>query len=256
MRKSLFALATVAAALFSTAAMADGMIKGKAKGGSMKDAPAPVAERHCSSGPFAGFFIGGHVGYAWGRSDYSHSHPNSLSADNDDGFVGGVGWGYNWQCDRLVVGLVSDLSFGDIKSTVDYGGGDRLVETINWYGTSRVKVGVAHDHTLFYFTAGLAYADLDWKLRTGCCGAAENSDRKFGWTIGGGVEFIRDNRWSLGLEMLYVDLRDTDIHYFATVGCAVTVCDLRTKWEDEFLVARLNLSIKLGHREEHHAPLK
>lgn len=259
MKKLFLTLAAgIATAMLSSAAMADGMIKGGSKGGSMKDAPAPASR--CASGPFAGTFIGGHVGYAWGRSDHHNdsgtpfSVNNEVSTDEDGGFHGGVNFAHNWQCDRFVFGFASDFSFGEIDTHAGYGGGDRITSSVDWFTTSRIRFGIAHDKTLFYVTAGLAYADLEWKLNAAGCCNVKNSDKEFGWTVGGGIEFLRDH-WSLRAEVLYVDLGETNIGYVIPATTCGVYCSLNTKWDDSFLVARVALSFKLGAREEH-VPLK
>lgn len=260
MKKLFLTLAAgIATAMLSTAVMADGMIKGGSKGGSLKDAPAPAPAARCASGPFAGTFIGGHVGYGWGRSDLHDDsgspgfYSRELSTNEDGGFHGGVNFAHNWQCDRFVFGFASDFSFGDIDTHADYGGGDKISSTVSWYTTSRLRFGIAHDKTLFYATVGLAYADLEWKLNAGCC-QAKNSENEFGWTVGGGIEFLRDH-WSLRAEVLYVDLGETNIGYVVPATACGIYCSLNTKWDDSFLVARVALSFKLGSREEH-TPLK
>jgi outer membrane immunogenic protein len=241
MKKHVIGLLVAAgAALFSGGAMA---------GGSIKDSPAPAMHHdRCSGGKFAGAFIGADLGYGWGRADHANDAAAPFTLNQDGGVVAGVNAAYNWQCDRWVFGLVTDYSFGNIETTADYGGGDVVRNTVDGFGTTRVRVGVAHDHTLFYATAGVAYGKVDYDV-IGCC-TASNSDRKFGWTIGGGVEFMRDH-WSLKAELLYVDLGKTNIVY--ALGC----CYGATDWEDKFLVGRIGLSFKL-HREEQiaHRPMK
>lgn len=244
----------------ATAAMADGM--------SIKDGPAPVADsRSCDGGPFAGFYIGAAVGY--GGRDSTNTDTlggtGSVSYD-DDGFTGGIYSGYNIQCGRLVVGYESDWNWMDSDNRFSDGSGDcggdpcfTLSSDMKWFSTSRLRIGLVHSgNILFYATGGLAYADIDNTLDFPPLDFRQSdSDWKFGWTAGGGVEFIRHGQWSLRAEALYIDLGDKTYSYSDTV-CGID-CDARQprqRWEDDMWVARLGLTYRLGAREEVAAPLK
>ena len=45
------------------------------------------------------------------RGIYGGIHIGHADADFDDGFVGGVQLGYNWQVNQIVYGLEGDISF-------------------------------------------------------------------------------------------------------------------------------------------------
>src|ERR1700710_645476 len=50
---------------------------------------------------WAGPYLGGNIGYAWGSVDRNPTNPS--------GFVGGVQGGYNWQTGPWVFGLEGDI---------------------------------------------------------------------------------------------------------------------------------------------------
>jgi outer membrane immunogenic protein len=68
---------------------------------------------------WTGFYIGGNVGYSWGRSSTTEAFsdplatPSLLAATSAkfhlDGVIGGGQLGYNWQRDRWVFGLEADI---------------------------------------------------------------------------------------------------------------------------------------------------
>jgi outer membrane immunogenic protein len=66
---------------------------------------------------WTGFYLGGNIGYSWGRSStdlgFSDSTGGILSATpgkfNMDGVIGGGQTGYNWQRDKWVFGLEADI---------------------------------------------------------------------------------------------------------------------------------------------------
>lgn len=240
-------------------AVAGGTSAALADGGSLKDGPAPVAAaRTCASGPFAGFYVGAGVGYAnhdTKNTDVSIAATGSVSYD-DSGVAASLYSGYNVQCDRLVVGYESDWNWADVESSyTDFTGGCggpcyTVQSDVKWYSTARLRVGLVHSgNILFYATGGLAYADVDTKLTfQPLAFQASNSDWKFGWTAGGGVEFIRDGRWSLRAEALYMDFGDQTYAY-STVACGIG-CTAAQKWDDDMWVARVGLTYRFGAREE------
>ena len=64
---------------------------------------------------------------------------------DDDGIIGGLHLGYNWQRGNIVFGVEGDVSFD--------GGLD------NYLGSLRGRVGLARDDAFFYITGGLAIRD-------------------------------------------------------------------------------------------------
>ncbi|HJU30510.1 MAG TPA: hypothetical protein VJ740_03615, partial [Hyphomicrobiaceae bacterium] len=119
---------------------------------------------------------------------------------------------------------------------------------VDWFGTVRGRLGVlVHNHALVYATAGLAYADTTHTFAVPSFPFSQSDDDfMVGYAIGGGVELLRDNRWLLRAEVLYVDLGE-ETHSYSSGGCVP--CNGRTKWEDDFVVARLGLSYKLSEPE-------
>jgi outer membrane immunogenic protein len=140
---------------------------------------------------WAGPYLGGNLGYAWGSVDNNPTKPS--------GFVGGVQAGYNWRLNQSspwVFGLE-----GDIQAT----GADETFAPWKfsnpWFGTVRGRVGYAFDNVLFYGTGGLAFGEL----RGETFGLSE-SHTNAGWTAGVGAEFGFAPGWSAKVEYLYVDL--------------------------------------------------
>src|SRR5665213_2714081 len=62
---------------------------------------------------WSGFYVGGNIGYSWGRSSDTSNFTNgagttlstSIGSTNLDGIVGGGQAGYNWQVQHWVWGL-------------------------------------------------------------------------------------------------------------------------------------------------------
>ena len=137
---------------------------------------------------WAGPYIGGNLGYGWGKVDNNPTKPS--------GFAGGVQAGYNWQNGPWVFGIE-----GDIQAT---GANDTFAPwkfSNPWFGTVRGRAGYALNNILFFGTGGLAFGEL----RGETFGLSE-SHTNAGWTLGAGAEVGLTQNWSAKIEYLYVDL--------------------------------------------------
>ena len=153
----------------------------------------PVAST--SAPTWAGFYVGGNVGYGWadakndwnffaqttsGVTDCSTAfHPggsNAMCASGSDsnhlkGVIGGLQAGYNWQSGQFVTGIVTDFQFSGQNGSnifnamfpINSDGGTisaTYTERLSWLGTLRGKLGLSVDRSLFYATGGLAYGEV------------------------------------------------------------------------------------------------
>jgi outer membrane immunogenic protein len=149
---------------------------------------------------WTGFYLGGNIGYSWGRSDSTLTFSDATSGAvlastsgkfNLDGLIGGGQIGHNWQSGSWVLGLEADIQAsaqkGDGRSTCAGGTpvtgavngacsaghtGDTindpavavtngLSERLSWFGTARVRLGPTVTPTLLvYATGGLAYGGV------------------------------------------------------------------------------------------------
>jgi outer membrane immunogenic protein len=231
--------------------------------GSLKDTPAaPIADAgRCMGGNFSGAYIGVHLGGGSLHSEQTGVDSPTIS-ENDGSFTIGEHSGYNVQCGRVLFGIESDFNyFGGDNVFGCPGCGQSVESDMNWFGTLRGRVGLVRDENLLIFaTAGLAYAKVDHTfddpepLNESDPFHQSNKNTEFGWTAGGGLEFMRDGRWSLRADALYVDL-GTETHNYTYEGCDVD-CSTRIKWDDAFWVARVGLTYHFGRREAEVVPLK
>ncbi len=204
-RKLTFAaLAASAVVLATSAGAAD--LGSPYRGGSMKDGPAPVAYARPFS--WTGLYVGAQVGYGWGNTT-AESGPlagfNQTYDYNSTGALGGGHIGYNWQNQNLVFGIETDIEASGIGGGGRGSLGFQHDTDINWVGSTRGRLGIAYDRTLFYATAGWAYGDV--KIDKGF---GSYSDIRSGWTAGAGVEHAYSDRMTLRLEYRYTDLGTTN----------------------------------------------
>ncbi|QFT79187.1 hypothetical protein FIU89_01090 [Roseovarius sp. THAF27] len=150
--------------------------------------PVPVSD-------WAGPYVGVQLGF--GDFDFDATLPPPAGANipqvinlDDDGFLGGVHAGYNWDRGTLVYGVEGDIDFTDISfNTVDVDSISRL----------RLRVGLDTGSAFVYGTGGAAYMSGG--------GGAVSID-SWGWVAGAGVDFKLSEKWVAGADALYHEFDD------------------------------------------------
>ena len=174
-----------------------------------------------------GWYVGGHVGYAGGGSDWSSNQPGGVSAGRTDltngfdlfkgtgSFFSGLQGGYNVVLpSRLVLGIEADGSFPNSIAGTSLGVSNAGIasygDTVLSTGTMRGRIGYVFDNNwLAYGTGGFAWS-YDQLTRTQLAGGSlpPGTDERaflwrFGWAAGAGVEVPVAPNWSARLEYLY-----------------------------------------------------
>jgi outer membrane immunogenic protein len=226
---------------------------------------------------WTGFYIGGNVGYSWGRSSDTSTLTNGAgavlftSADraNMDGVIGGGQIGYNWQVQNWVWGLEADIQgsgqkgsraylcptgvctppFGVIAVFPGPAVPVSLDQKLEWFGTVRGRVGVlATPQVLFYATGGLAYGEVKNTATIGLVPVSfSNSDTRVGYTVGAGVEGVIGGNWTAKLEYLWVDLGRTSGSFATTLGAlggGVLASNYSSRITDN--IVRVGVNYKFG----------
>jgi outer membrane immunogenic protein len=162
---------------------------------------------------WTGFYVGGNVGYSFGRASSDFTSGGTLSdSTSPSGLIGGGQFGYNWQIGGWVLGAEADFQWsGESADGTVSGGGATIAHTdkLDWFATGRARVGFAYDRWLIYGTGGVAYGAVksDITLTTpGGSVAFTDSENRLGWVAGAGVENAIWNNWTWKLEYLYMDL--------------------------------------------------
>ena len=204
MRNQISLTALALAGLMSAGA-ASAADLGPYRKGSVKDAPPPAVY----SRPFSwsGLYVGAQVGYGWGNTGASSGPLTGFDQSygyDTNGWVGGVHAGYNWQFQNLVYGIETDIEASSISGSGVGSLGFAHNTELNWTGSTRGRLGIAYDRTLFYATAGWAYGDVRIDK-----GFASYSDVRNGWTAGAGIEHAISDRMTMRLEYRYTDLGST-----------------------------------------------
>jgi outer membrane immunogenic protein len=120
------------------------------------------------------------------RGLYGGLHLGNADADRDNGFVGGVQLGYNWQAQRIVYGVEGDVSLTGAHS-------------IDWLASLRGRVGyLIQPRIMVYGTAGL--------------GLVNGGGTDAGFVYGLGVEGKITRTMSARLEYLAYDTDNAHSH--------------------------------------------
>jgi outer membrane immunogenic protein len=149
---------------------------------------------------WSGFYIGATAGYGFG-SGRAGGDIGDISFDQD-GALGTILAGYNWQRGSTVFGLETDVGTGNLGTSTATAFGT-LHSEINAFGSFRARAGLlVSPALLLYGTAGLAWADFNFDIT----GGASRSETFFGWQAGVGAEFAFSPRVTLRAEYLFTDL--------------------------------------------------
>ena len=180
---------------------------------------------------WSGAYVGLHLGYGWGDSDFTDRDGWNLTGQtfsfDPDGFLGGAQAGYNWQSGSLVFGGELEIGYLDLDGSglqVDgqfndtYGHVDGGL-----YAGLSARLGYAMDRTLFYAKAGGVYYDGEFSLSDAVtlAGPGELSGSQtvgWGYQIGGGVEHAVTDNWTLKLEYAYFDFGSETVTGFEPSG--------------------------------------
>lgn len=215
---------------FATLAMLGGAQAADINGGSLKDMPEPVPAHR----DWGGFYVGGHVGFAWGSFNPTEVDPllgalidEELEHDPSGG-VFGAHVGYNFQRTNWVFGIEADIAGSNVEGDLTYdfviAPGDLFTDSqtfeLNYMATIRGRIGYDIGGTLLFLTGGWAVADIDTTFTATNVGpgplldgtiAGSDSVTHGGWVIGGGFDTWLREGLSLRVEYLYADFGE-EVH--------------------------------------------
>ena len=198
----------------------------------VKAAPAPIITVFS----WTGCYIGGHVGYAWGKRTVEPGAGvpilAGLELDHDaDGFIAGGQVGCNlWQRDRWVFGIEGQASWADLDGTVGpntlvtagYNGFRSEADII---GSIAARLGYAFGatgQTLVFVKGGAAFIHHQF-YTTGVpavtWNAESDSDLRWGWMVGAGFEQALSSNWSLKAEYNYSHFGTNTVALCNGFGC-------------------------------------
>lgn len=203
-----------AVALISSANAADMY----APAGGLKDGPAYDS--------WTGLYAGLHVGAAW--ADFTavdldgYNVQGSKTAFNPAGVFGGATLGKNFQRGQIVFGLEGDLggmNLGITKPLATSGGTTTATLDSGLYADLTGRLGyLVQPNVLAYAKGGFAVYDGSFQVDGnnpantagngspgGVFGSSTASNTFIGWTLGAGVEYALNSKWTVKAEYQYFD---------------------------------------------------
>ncbi|MHB8268454.1 outer membrane protein [Bradyrhizobium sp.] len=163
------------------------------------------------------------------------------------GVIGGGQVGYNYQVNQFVLGVEADAQGtglnGSTASATRSFGPPILLATVNqtvtvdfgridWMASFRGRAGFAVNQALFYVTGGGAVAGIGGSTTTvingpgiaipaGTFVATNGGDTtRWGWTVGGGIEWAFNQNWSIAGEYRYTDFGNRGTTFTIPSGLA------------------------------------
>jgi outer membrane immunogenic protein len=213
---------------------------------------------------WTGFYVGVNAGVAEFQptlTDLDYSEGYGSLAYSNTAFIGGGQLGYNWQMNNLVLGLEVDASgsTADVRIRHDFGSitpGHTFNDdkaSVDFLGTIRPRIGVAFQNALLYVTAGGAYAHGSWEQFVVNPTFSiqdefwKGEDWRWGWTGGGGLEYMLGCHWTLRAEVLYTHLGSDTVNGVLPNNPTNTH-DARLQWrfDDDIYNVRVGINYKFG----------
>lgn len=179
--------------------------------------PAPIFT-------WTGFHLGVDHGFGGGVIDANVNlmGPGILSttqtSNRASGFFFGGQAGYDFQfSNNVVLGLETDIQWSDIKMSHQATTSASIVgaftyadihNSLEWFGTTRLRLGYSFGRLLPYITGGVAYGGIEANGTqfVGGLFVGSANDTKVGWTAGAGAEYALTDNLSARVEYLYLQL--------------------------------------------------
>jgi outer membrane immunogenic protein len=183
----------------------------------------------CASANWNGFYVGINGGYAMQRSTLSdQGNADALAVESEvgtqadttsGGLIGGTA-GYNFQQCLTFWGIEADWDWSSLRNSYGVnqtvaGNNWTISDNTNWFGTARLRTGVAIENLLLYVTGGAAWADINHAAtpNPAVFGARipvgyDDTAVQLGWAAGAGAEWSLTSHLSLKAEALVLGFPD------------------------------------------------
>ncbi|MBW3096661.1 outer membrane protein [Pseudohoeflea coraliihabitans] len=168
---------------------------------------------------WSGFYVGAQGGFVSSAPNFTGTIAVDEGPYPEEGFIGGVHFGHDWQIDNVVFGFVGDINYLGVEQTNlsgSFTGKDEdYAYDIDWMATARARVGVLPtEQLLIYGTVGAAVAEIAVDSRVEQNFAPDqvfsDSGLQFGGVVGVGAEFALAPNWSVKAEILHAEFGTVD----------------------------------------------
>jgi outer membrane immunogenic protein len=177
---------------------------------------------------WTGFHIGFNDGYGGGVLDANAGVASPIfgvvgatqTSNRASGFAVGGQFGYDYQfSNNFVLGVETDAQWARIKASHQ---ATSLASTglagfyhadidngLEWFGTTRARLGYSFGRLLPYITGGVAYGQIEaggTQIVLGSVFYGSRRDTKVGWIAGGGLDYALTDQLSARFEYSYLEL--------------------------------------------------
>ncbi len=172
---------------------------------------------------WAGFYAGAHAGYGFGNIEARDLEDGSKLKYDNTGLTGGVHAGYNFTTGPWVLGLEGEINVSGVAGrkfdadTDDFGQVESatLKTSFPWLASFGPRVGYSVGNALLYAAGGVAFGQDRMKVTESDGDSQKKTETRIGFSVGGGVEYALDKRWSVRSDYRYFNLgrktyRDSD----------------------------------------------
>ena len=171
----------------------------------------PASETERRNVDWSGFYVGVHAAATHAEiEDKNNSVFDNSPGITDYGFNGidqGLYIGYNHAWNDLILGIEADVTFGNAGNLLPSSEGVRT--DLDTMFSLRGRIGYPIGRLMPYFTAGIAYADLDIVRNSGNNNVFRQSpDPYLGFVLGAGSEFLIAPHVTVRAEYLYYNFGD------------------------------------------------
>jgi outer membrane immunogenic protein len=217
---------------------------------------------------FGGFYVGGQVG--WAYYDHTWSDRDAWSAIDDErmlrgsvhtsenGFIGGVQGGWNWQTNCTVFGIEVDYNWAGVEAEAFESDGETgesldtlsVSSRLRGFGTLRTRTGLVVHNVLLYVTGGLAFANFErshtlTSIDPPTVETFEHRHTRWGWTAGFGSEWAFAPNWSLKSEVLYARFEKEEQSFTCAQFCSEPQA-FRFDHRDDVWTSRIGINYRFG----------
>ena len=210
--------------------------------------PVPAPVRVFS---WTGCYIGGNIGWGWGRDTVSIPNVAEITGEpeltgvsapsetgNTSGVLGGGQVGCNYQfAPNWVIGVEGDGEAANIKGDATHsdsftnpltGAPETVTGTTHrqtdWIASATGRLGWTWDRVMLYAKGGAAWVGAKYSADLRAFDEQiETSVTPLGWTVGGGVEWAFWNNWSAKVEYDYYDFSTRNLSLGGTIAGAPEV---------------------------------
>jgi outer membrane immunogenic protein len=210
---------------------------------SLKAPPAPPAIEPSWTGFYGGIQGGG----AFGNTDFTQPNIGYRAKWQNDGVIGGVHFGFNYQVQQVVVGLQAQGDLLSVATThsdsVHFSPNIFSASSHNdWIASIDGRLGyLVRGNILVYAIGGYAFADAQSSINNNAAQIGNISTSLNGYDVGGGVEYAINRSWSANLEYRFYDFDKFNALYTNTT----TAFNEKT----QFSTVRAGLSYHWGKEE-------